>query len=66
MNIDRARTLKQGDLVYYPEDRGSPAGSGKVTSVGTMTCKSLKGQEFIWVEVQHFGKKSVWPSNRLG
>lgn len=35
------------------------------SSVGTMACKSLKGQEFIWVEVQHLGKKSVWPSNRL-
>jgi hypothetical protein len=69
MKIEKALTLKVGDTVYCPADRGDPPFSGKVTHNcnGTKTIsKNLDGVEYIWVEVQGPGKKSMWPSNRLG
>lgn len=67
MNIERARKLKVGDRVYYPADRGDPAGDGRVTAVFPAECTHMNQAPFIWVEVQMPGiRKTVWPTNRLG
>lgn len=69
MKIDRALQLEKGDVVVCPPDRGDPQYRGKVTHSCKVTkniSKNLLGEEFIWVEVEGLGRKSMWPSNRLG
>ena len=66
MNIIQAQALKVGDRVKYPADRGEKAGEGVVTHVGESVYESHQDKEFIWVTVSAVGKKSTWPSNRLG
>lgn len=65
MKIEQAKSLKRGDTVAYPADRGSPAGTGKVESIGTEVHKTIAGNEYIWVTVRLFGHNAAWPSNRL-
>lgn len=65
MNIEQSKRLKYGDTVHCPEDRGIPAHSGKVESIGTEVHKNIYNIEYIWISVRTFGKTSVWPSNRL-
>lgn len=68
MKIERARQLKVGDLVYFPADRGDPAGDGHVTHIGIKKSTNMSGEPFLWVTVRYTGGKrsAVWPSNRLG
>ena len=65
MNIDKALSLKHGDTVFCPADRGDPAKTGTVKSVSHNVNKNIRGVEYVWVTVQHVGHGSVWPSNRL-
>ena len=67
MNINKARTLKVGQLVYFPADRGSQGGFGYVRHVGETEQKNIYGTPYLWVTVRASGSKSagVWPSNRL-
>lgn len=71
MNINKALSLKEGDIVHFPADRGDPAGYGRVTHVqpGPATQKNIYGVEYVWgtVTLPYSAKRStVWPSNRLG
>ena len=69
MNIEQARKLKYGQTVHCPADRGEPAYTGTVRSEDCATCAAHldnNAKQYIWIEVQGAGKKSVWPSNRLG
>lgn len=70
MNIECAKKLKVGDVVYFPADRGDAGGNGKVTyiSPNQEECEAYGTKEkYIWVSVQrHPGCVAVWPSNRLG
>lgn len=69
MKIERARLLKPGIIVHCPADRGDKAFTGIVVSEDcAVSPMHLNHQQecFIWVEVQGAGKKSIWPSNRLG
>ena len=68
MRLDRAQSLKIGQIVGCPADRGDVRYTGKVTHIGTEINKSFSGVEFVWVTVEHPNGKSrhVWPSNRLG
>lgn len=67
MDIAKARTLKIGDTVRCPADRGDPAYSGKVEHVGQDEAQDLQGRGYLWVTVRRAGAHaSVWPSNRLG
>ena len=64
MEIEKALSLKIGDVVNFPSDRGNPAGFAKIKHIGTKTIhKNFKGVEFIWVVLQNGG---TWPTNRLG
>ena len=65
MNIETALTLKVGDVVTYPPDRGAPGGVGKVTGITRRIAENLNKDKFLWVEVRTFGKSTIWPSNRL-
>lgn len=67
MDITRARQLKVGDRVRFPEDRGDPAGVGKVSQILPNSAEQVshQGQQYIWIEIESLNKKSVWPSNRL-
>ena len=67
MNINKARALKPGALVYFPADRGDPAGFGYVQHVTETEQKNIYGTPYLWVTVRASGSKSagVWPSNRL-
>lgn len=68
MDISKAKALKPGAVVHCPADRGEPAFTGTVASVGTAE-SSANGKPFVWIEVKHpypSNRKSVWPSNRLG
>jgi len=62
MNIEKAQRLQVGDTVHYPEDRGTKAGSGKISHIGQTVNTSYQGNKYIWVSIQGGG---VWPSNRL-
>ena len=64
MLIAQALQLKKGQKVRCPEDRGTPAHTGEVISVGTEVNKTPNGVEYVWVEVK-VGSIAVWPSNRL-
>lgn len=69
MKIERARLLKPGIIVHCPADRGDKAYTGIVVSedcAASPECVNIHGDKYIWIEVQGAGKKSVWPSNRLG
>ena len=67
MNINKARALKPGALVYFPADRGDPAGFGYVRHIGETDQKNIYGTPYLWVTVRDAGGRScgVWPSNRL-
>lgn len=66
MDIKSAKALLWGSTVHYPEDRGEPAGSGRVVNVGTVVHKNIHGVEYIWVVVRyHKWREATWPSNRL-
>lgn len=67
MNIDKAITLKPGDTVRCPADRGEAGYTGKVTHVAGNKCTSFNGTPYVWVTVRHPSGLSnhVWPSNRL-
>lgn len=66
MTPEQARKLKVGDTVKFPEDRGEPAGSGRVTHVSDMEpALNIKGTPYIWVTVAALNKRSVWPSNKI-
>lgn len=65
MDIAKAKQLTPGASVYCPADRGSPAFTGKIVSVGTDEHKTLSGTPFVWVAIDGV-HRSVWPSNRLG
>jgi len=68
MNIDQAKKLKVGDIVNCPEDRGTPAFTGIVASVGSNVSKTINGDEYVWVSVKSRATRfsaGVWPSNRL-
>lgn len=62
MLIESATRLQPGARVTYPADRGNPAGSAVVRSVGTKEHKSIRGVPYVWVGL---AKGGVWPSNRL-
>lgn len=69
MNVQKAKSLKVGQKVFCPADRGEKAFSGKVVDQNLENAqvhKNHKGDEYIWIAVQGLSKKSVWPSNRLG
>jgi hypothetical protein len=67
MDIAKAKTLKLGQTVHFPADRGNPAGSGQVVFIGRDAVKNLQGQEYVWVALWNKGAPAgVWPSNRLG
>lgn len=63
MNIERAKKLKAGNIVRFPEDRGSPAGVDRVKHVGESVAETVSGTEYVWITTYLNG---VWPSNRLG
>ena len=65
MDINKAQSLKIGQTVHFPSDRGDPAGSGCVKHVSETVNKNIHGTEYIWVTVDTGGHASVWPSNRL-
>jgi len=64
MEIEKALTLKVGDFVWYPKDRGEPGGMSEITSVSENPTiyKNIYGIEYIWVNLKIGG---VWPTNRL-
>lgn len=67
MNIEKARTIKPGDTVRCPADRGEPGYTGKVEHVSPNEGTNIHGVPYIWVTVRRpGGHASVWPSNRLG
>lgn len=56
-----------GGSVRCPPDRGDSAYQGVITWVGTNVSENSLGVKYRYVEVQHpAGRKSMWPSNRLG
>lgn len=67
MNVSQAMKLTPGARVRFPEDRGTPAGDGRVVSVGDTVHKAHNGAEYVWVEVYMYTQQhaALWPSNRL-
>jgi len=71
MDIKKAKSLKPGDSVYCPADRGEGAYKGTVIQdcVDCPTYRTPGGVEYIWIQVKGSGylgtRKAVWPSNRL-
>lgn len=69
MKIEDAQKLKHGDRVVCPADRGEPSYTGAVSGElhrVALINTTANGDQYVWVSVKGFGKKSVWPSNRLG
>jgi len=63
MDISKAKQLKQGDIVHYPPDSGSPRGVATVKQDCSdhSVHKNIRDTEYIWVCTDY----GVWPSNRL-
>lgn len=70
MNVAQALSLKVGQQVRVPADRGEPAYIGKVAAPTlNYVHKSHQGIEYVHVTVERNrgrGTSSGWPSNRLG
>jgi hypothetical protein len=68
MHLTRAQQQKIGNLVACPKDRREPGFTGKVAAISPIIATNADGEEYVWIEVQHpfTGRKSQWPSNRLG
>lgn len=70
MKIEKTKKLAYRDVVYFPEDRGEPAGSGVVikdTSDSEIQT-NIYGKEYVWVHIRVGGldgRMATWPSNRL-
>lgn len=65
----KAKKLKRGDTVHFPEDRGEPAGCGTVQldTSDNIVYTNIYKDEYVWVNVKYSnGRKALWPSNRLG
>lgn len=67
----RIEQLREGKIVGCPSDMGQDAYKGVIESWNTVIHKTLQGNEFVWVTVKDInsrmkGRKSVWPSHRLG
>jgi hypothetical protein len=61
MNIEQAKSLKIGDKVRCPSDRGDSSYTGTVEQVGTD-----EGKDYIWITVRApSGRASIWPTSRL-
>lgn len=68
MDIEQAKELRVGDWVFCPADRGGKPYRGQIYHTGGAVHTNLNNEEFMWVSVVNpsTGKKSVWPTNRLG
>jgi len=67
MILTKAKSLKIGDTVYCPADRGESGYHGKIIHIGEQVSKNIDGVEFVWITVRKDSKTNhVWPSNRLG
>lgn len=66
MNIEKAKQLKIGQIVYCPADRGDAAYAGRVEFIDAGENKTSTGEKYIWVHVRGPHHATVWPSNRLG
>jgi hypothetical protein len=69
MELQKAKSLRIGQSVRCPADRGDPAYVGTVAHVEQQECTHpCVAGPFVWVTVRHQnGKQSaVWSSNRLG
>jgi hypothetical protein len=66
MEINEAKSLKVGEVIAYPEDRGERSGAGRITHISSEENKNFTGVSYIWITVQHNpNRRAVWPSNRL-
>lgn len=68
MNIEKARQLKPGDIVHYPNEAdGKGAFTGFVTYIAPGEQANYAGVPYLWVHVRNksLGFDTVWPSNRL-
>jgi hypothetical protein len=64
-------SLKVGQIVRCPADRGDLPYEGKVTWIGDSVCYNHLGVPYVWVGVGRWlssakGGSTTWPSNRLG
>ena len=67
MDINQAKQLTVGQVVYCPADRGELPYSGRVVHIGTEVCTHMGGKPFVWITVRvNARQNAVWPSNRLG
>ena len=70
MDIGKARRLVVGQVVSYPEDRGTPGGRARITHISEGSAVNIYGKCYLWVTLQtidgRLNSAGVWPSNRLG
>lgn len=64
----QARRLVVGQVVSYPEDRGTPGCRARITHISEESAVNIHGKHYLWVALRDSQghNAGVWPSNRLG